>query len=89
MTEQFADARDTAWQKRWDERVPLIGPLFADEHAGFIAGFDAAVALLSQPSLSAPRGDHDDWQCARCGGSPREHSVPDSTCVWEPVSNIA
>lgn len=62
---QVEDARDTAWQKRWDERVPLIGPLFADEHAGFIAGFDAAVALFSQPSPSTPNDeDRDAWYAA-------------------------
>jgi hypothetical protein len=29
------------------------------------------------------------WVCAKCGGIAYEHSLPTSTCIWEPVDPAA
>jgi hypothetical protein len=45
--------------------------------------FNAGVAAGRESVAPEPATGF--WECGRCGGSAWQHTLSDSTCVWEPV----
>lgn len=44
---------------------------------------ELAAAALRRTAVQEPSGET--WKCGKCGGTPYEHSLTTSECIWEPV----